>query len=100
MVKSLIERPALVLRAHREEVLRISASYGVTDVHVFGSIARGEDTPQSDVDLIVTFAPGAMSLGDIVSLEDELKELLGVSVDVISAAADRSYLVKNHAIKL
>ncbi len=50
---------------------------------VAGSVARGEDEPGSDVDLLVTFAPDA-SLFDQAALQDELAELLQVPVDVVS----------------
>jgi predicted nucleotidyltransferase len=51
---------------------------------VFGSVARGEDTAESDIDLIVDLAPrtGLVSLG---SLERELEKVLGVAVDVVPA---------------
>ncbi len=100
MVKVLAERPSAILRAKREDVLEIAARFGVTGVSVFGSVARGEDTLESDVDLIVSFEPGTMSLGDFVALEDELSSLLGVHVDVISASANRSQFVLTHAIQL
>lgn len=52
-------------------------------VAVFGSVARGEDTPDSDIDFLVQFTPGA-SLMDLVRLQDELEALLGCRVDVVS----------------
>ena len=100
MVKVLDERPSVILRAKRDEVLEIAARFGVTNVRVFGSIARGDDTVQSDVDFIVSFKPGTMSLGDFVALEDELSSLLGVPVDVVSASANRSQSVLSQAIEL
>lgn len=79
-------RPSRVLAVHRDEVLRVAAMHRACDVRVFGSVARGEDRPGSDLDLLVSFAPEA-SLYDVVGLTDALQELLGVSVDVVSAAA-------------
>jgi predicted nucleotidyltransferase len=52
---------------------------------VFGSVARGEDTTSSDVDLLVELDEG-VSLVDLAGLKRELSELLGVDVDVVPAA--------------
>ncbi|MCL2315917.1 MAG: nucleotidyltransferase domain-containing protein [Actinomycetia bacterium] len=77
-------RPSVALARRRDEVLvRVQANHGRA-VHVFGSVARGEDTPDSDVDLVVQFEEDA-SLLDLLALEDELQEVLTVPVDVISA---------------
>jgi len=54
-------------------------------VRVFGSVARGDDTETSDIDLLVDLDP-RVGLLDIVGLERELSELLGVDVDVVPAA--------------
>ncbi|WP_278258982.1 nucleotidyltransferase domain-containing protein [Nocardioides convexus] len=59
---------------------------------VFGSAARGDDRPGSDIDLLVTFAPGA-SLLDQADLKHHLEDLLGVSVDIVSDGGLRG----NHA---
>jgi len=76
-------RPSTILLAHRDQVLALARSSKASNVRVFGSIARGEDTPDSDVDLLVRFDPDA-SLFDLVELSDELEALLGVHVDVLS----------------
>ena len=72
-----------VLRARREEILRICAKHGTRNVRVFGSVARNEDDEHSDIDLVVEFGPGA-SLLDHAALWLELQELLGPNVDVVS----------------
>jgi predicted nucleotidyltransferase len=69
------------LRARRDEILRLAASRGASNVRVFGSVARGEAGANSDVDLLVEFEPGR-SLVDLTGLELELEELLGCKVDV------------------
>jgi uncharacterized protein len=74
-----VARPSAVLPEHREEVLDAAASRGGTDVRVFGSVARGEDRPGSDLDLLVDFPPET-SLLTVIGLELELRELLGVAV--------------------
>jgi len=73
-----------LLKAKREEILRVCAKYGAYNVRVFGSVARGEPDEQSDIDLIVDFEPGR-SLLDHAGLWLELQELLGVKVDVVSS---------------
>jgi uncharacterized protein len=57
-------------------------------MRVFGSVASGEDVPGSDLDLLVRFAPGA-SLFDQVGLAQDLEDVLGVRVDVVSQAGSR-----------
>jgi predicted nucleotidyltransferase len=76
---SLIER-------YRDEIVALAARHNGGAVSVFGSIARGEDSPRSDVDLLVEFQPGS-SLLDVVRLEDAISQLLGCPVDVVSAGA-------------
>jgi predicted nucleotidyltransferase len=72
------------LRRRRRSVIDAAASRGAHNVRVFGSVARGEETESSDVDLLVDLdeAVGLFGLG---GLERELGELLGVSVDVVPA---------------
>ena len=72
-----------LLKAKRDEILRVCAKYGARNVRVFGSVARGEADEQSDIDLLVEFEPNR-SLLDHAGLWVELQELLGVKVDVVS----------------
>jgi predicted nucleotidyltransferase len=69
------------LRARREEILRLAASHGASNIRIFGSVARGEAGANSDVDLLVEFEPGR-SLLDLAGLELDLQDLLGCKVDV------------------
>ncbi len=71
------------LRARREEILKLAEQYGAASVRVFGSVARGEATPGSDVDLLVKFEDWA-SLYDVSGLKQALEELLGCGVDLVS----------------
>ena len=80
------ERPSLVVARMREQIRAVAARHRATDVRVFGSIATGSDTEDSDVDLIVHFAADA-SLYDQVGLVEDLRDLLGVEVDVLSDGA-------------
>jgi predicted nucleotidyltransferase len=71
------------LRAQAEEIRQIAARHKASGIAVFGSVARGEDGPASDIDFLVDFNSGS-SLFDVIRLQDELEALLGVSVDVVS----------------
>lgn len=86
--------PSVAFAAHREEIRRIAADHGVSDVRVFGSAARGTDTVDSDLDLLVRFDDTA-SLLDLVRLADAMEACLGVSVDIVS---DRGISARNHSI--
>jgi len=72
---------AEVLRAKREEILRIAAQHGARNVRIFGSVARGEAKLDSDVDVLVDLEPGR-SLLEHAALMLELEELLRCKVDV------------------
>lgn len=76
-------RPSTALARHRGDVMELVRKHHGSDPRVFGSVARGEDVPGSDVDHLVRFDARA-SLYDLVDLQASLEELLGVSVDVVS----------------
>ncbi len=65
----------------RTQVLALAAQYGVSNVRVFGSVARGEATPESDIDLLIVANP-EWSLLDRIRFKLALQELLGSPVDV------------------
>ncbi|MGO9095184.1 MAG: nucleotidyltransferase family protein [Bryobacteraceae bacterium] len=71
------------IREKNGEILRIAASHGATGVRIIGSVARGEAGPDSDIDLLVTWAEGT-SLLDHAALVLELESLLGRKVDIAS----------------
>jgi len=75
-----------ILQEKRQAILEIAERYGAHDVRVFGSVARGDSTESSDLDLIVRFEPGR-SLLDHGGLVMDLRELLGMKVDVVSEGA-------------
>lgn len=79
------------LRAKRAELLTIAARHGASDVRVFGSVARGDETPSSDIDFLVRLEKGR-SLFDLVRLYDDIEELLGVSVDIVTEGGVSPYL--------
>ena len=74
------------LQTHRADILRLAALHGATSVRVFGSVARGEAGPDSDVDLLVKMEADR-SLLDHVALWQELEALLGRKVDLVSEKA-------------
>jgi predicted nucleotidyltransferase len=79
------------LQEKRAEVLRIAARYGAQNIRVFGSVARGDAQPESDIDLLVTFEEGR-SLFDLIALSQELETVLNHKVDVVSEEALHWYI--------
>ena len=70
--------------AHRRDITEIARRHGASNVRLFGSVARGDDSVGSDVDLMVDLAPGT-GLLTLARLEEDLERLLGVTVDVVPA---------------
>ncbi len=65
--------------------------YPILTLGVFGSWARGEQTPTSDVDLLVEF-DGVVTYFDVLALEDELQALLGVRIDLVTPGALKRFI--------
>jgi predicted nucleotidyltransferase len=72
-----------LLKERRDEILRIAARHGATNVRIFGSAARSEARADSDIDFLVELAP-ERSLFDLGSLLMELQHTLGCEVDVVT----------------
>lgn len=72
------------LRRHRQAIIETAANRGARNVRVFGSVARGENTAGSDIDLLVDLDIGVGVVG-LAGLRRELSDLLGVGVDVVPA---------------
>ena len=79
-------RPSEALQSNRSAVREIALRYRVSNVRVFGSVIRGEDTDQSDLDLLVDPTPETTLL-DIARIQNRLQKLLGVTVDVLTPKA-------------
>jgi predicted nucleotidyltransferase len=73
-----------LLADKREDILRIAEKHGASNVRVYGSVARGEATPESDVDLLVDWDLKRISSWGGAGLDLELEELLGRKVDIAS----------------
>ena len=82
---------AQVVRDKREEILRISASHGAQNVRIFGSVARGEAGPDSDVDFLVDMGPEHTPWFPGGLLMD-LQDLLGCRVDIVTEDALHWYI--------
>jgi predicted nucleotidyltransferase len=80
-----------ILADKREMILKIAAQYGARNVHVFGSVVRGEAKADSDLDLLVKLDPGR-SLLDLIAIKQDLEDLLGCEVDVVTEAAISPYM--------
>lgn len=72
-----------ILREKRSDILQLAAHYGASDVRIFGSVARGEARPDSDIDFLVRM-DDQRSLLDLVGLWQDLEDLLGREVDVVT----------------
>ena len=73
-----------LVESRREQVMAIASRHHASRVRLFGSAARGEDRPDSDIDLLVDFDEDS-SLFDLMRMSRELEALLGRAVDVVSA---------------
>jgi predicted nucleotidyltransferase/DNA-binding XRE family transcriptional regulator len=72
------------VRRHRHDLIAAAAAHGVRNLRVFGSVSRGEDRPDSDVDLLADLPPG-LSLIGLGRVEADLEAILGSHVDLIPA---------------
>lgn len=87
---------ALVL-SKRHEILDIAKQYKVTSIRVFGSAARGQIDAGSDIDFLVELEQGA-TLFDLIALKQDLEDLLGREVDVVTENSLSPYF-KDEALK-
>ena len=79
-------KPSLVLASNREAIRRIVESHRGRNARVFGSVIHGDDTKDSDLDILIDPTPG-MTLFDIGAIRHELLQLLSVPVDVVTPGA-------------
>jgi hypothetical protein len=86
------------LRERREDILRLAAQYGASNVRVFGSVARGEATAESDVDLLVSFPPDyklRQHLGLMASLNSLLEHKTEIAVEANLREEFIPYIMKD-----
>ena len=79
------------LGQNRSEILRLAAEHGAHNVRVFGSVARGEARPDSDMDILTTMEKGR-SLPDLIGFWQDVEDILGRKVDVVSEGGLNPYL--------
>jgi predicted nucleotidyltransferase len=77
------EKPSDILNRNREIIRHIAMLHHTRNPRVFGSVQRGADTDDSDLDLLVDPLPGT-TLFDLGAIQIELEEALGISVDVLT----------------
>jgi uncharacterized protein len=73
------------VRRRRHDLIAAAAAHGVSGLRVFGSVARGQDRPDSDVDLLADLPPG-MSLFGLARLQADLEAIAGTRVDLVPAS--------------
>ena len=78
-----------LIKEKREEIYRIAAAHGVTEIKVFGSVARGEDSDTSDIDFLVELEEGR-SLFDLGGLLMDLRDALQCEVDIVTTGSLRA----------
>jgi len=83
--------PSEILAVKRDSILQLAELHGASNVRVFGSVARGDETPESDLDFLVDMDEGR-SLLDLVGFWQDLQDLLGQKVDVITDGGISPYL--------
>jgi predicted nucleotidyltransferase len=86
-----------------EKITEFCRRWKITEFALFGSVLRDDFRPDSDVDVLVTFAPETRySLFDLVHMQDELKEIFGREVDLVERqAVERSenYIRRKHILR-
>jgi predicted nucleotidyltransferase len=75
----------------KRSLAQLALQHGARNMRVFGSVARGESRPDSDIDLLIDMEPGR-SLFDFVAFWQDAEELLGRRVDVVTEAGLNPYL--------
>lgn len=84
-----LQPPTLrMLRGHRSEILAAAQRHGASNIRVYGSVARGEASPMSDIDVLVEMEKGR-SLLDLAALHLELEEIVGYPVEIATDVKPR-----------
>ena len=80
-----------LLQERRTDILQLATRHGARRVRIFGSIIRGTATEGSDIDFLVAFEPDR-SLLDLIGFKQDLQDLLGMQIDVVSEGGLSPYL--------
>jgi len=80
--------------AKRSQILEIAKRYGAYNVRLFGSVARGDAGPESDIDFLINLEPGR-SLLDHIALKQDLEDLLHRKVDVANEKGLKQRILRN-----
>ena len=87
----------------RERLAAFCRRWRIVEFALFGSVLRDDFRPDSDVDVLVSFAPDVTwGLGDLVRMEDELRQILGREVDLVERAAverGENYIRRHHILR-
>lgn len=86
------------LRAFKPQIMEIAAKYGVSNIRVFGSVARGDADADSDVDLMINME-SEKSLFDLIAFKQTLEGLLHTDVDVVEIEAVKNPLRKRYMLE-
>ena len=104
-----VKRPSIILQEKLPEVKQLMEEYkhmGIVNLRAFGSVARGEDTENSDIDFVVTIQKGDNGRFPgfcFCEFEDRLSQILGVSIDIVTESSCSKSLreaIKNEAISI
>jgi len=79
------------IQQKKEEILVVAQQHGIMNIRIFGSVARGEDNLQSDIDLLVDLEKGR-TLFDLGGALIQLQDLLGRKVDIVTERGLHWYL--------
>ena len=79
------------IQQKKKEILAVARQYGIVNVRIFGSVARGDDNPQSDIDFLVDLEEGC-TLFDLGGALVKLQDLLGRKVDIVTKNGLHWYL--------
>ena len=82
-----------LLRQHRNTIYELAQKHGAQSVSVFGSLARGDDNSNSDIDLLIELDP-KRSLLDVISMKYAIEDLTGRKVDIVTRKGISPYLVE------
>lgn len=80
-------KPSDALQLHRDDIRRVVVQHGARNPRVFGSVVHGEDTDDSDLDLLVDPIEGMTTLTSLVRIKRDIELLTGVATDVLTPMA-------------